>query len=87
MKLGSVYPRYVGPRLIIPGGILEGGGEGMLDLLHRYRKHVLCIFRPCYENVTGEKENALYALIRLNTQTTIVASHTTNLKWQVGVPY
>ena len=42
----------------------------MLDLLHRYRKHVLCIFRPFYENVTGEKENALYALIRLSAQTT-----------------
>ena len=43
----------------------------MLDLLlHRYRKHVLCIFRPFYENVTGEKRNALYALIRLSAQTT-----------------
>ena len=46
------------------------GGGGNLKLLHRYRKHVLCIFRPFYENVTGEKENALYALIRLSAQTT-----------------
>ena len=55
----------------------------MLDLLHRYRKHVLCIFRPFYENVTGEKENALYALIRLSAQTT--TSRFTH--YQVGVPY
>ena len=57
MKLGSVYPRgyieprlnippvYVGPRLIIPGGILEGGG-GMLDLLHRGLNH--CAHSPLY---------------------------------------
>ena len=25
MNLGWIYPRYVGPRLIIPGGILDGG--------------------------------------------------------------
>ena len=25
LKLGSIYPRYVGPRLIIPGGTLDGG--------------------------------------------------------------
>ena len=25
LKLGSIYPRYVGPRLIIPGGKLDGG--------------------------------------------------------------
>ena len=25
LKLGSIYPRYVGPRLIIPGGILDVG--------------------------------------------------------------
>ena len=35
LKLGSIYPRYVGPRLVIPGGTLDGGG--MLDLLHRYQ--------------------------------------------------
>ena len=32
LNLGPIYPRYVGPRLIIPGGTLDGG---MLDLLHR----------------------------------------------------
>ena len=37
LKLGSIYPRYVGPRLIIPGVTLDGG---MLDLLH------WCIFLP-----------------------------------------
>ena len=33
LKLGSIYPRYVGPRLIIPGVTLDGG---ILDLLHLY---------------------------------------------------
>ena len=32
LKLGRIYPWYVGPRFIILGGILGGG---MLDLLHR----------------------------------------------------
>ena len=36
LKLGSIYPRYVGHRLIVPWGILDGG---MLDLLHRYSEH------------------------------------------------
>ena len=25
MNLGPIYPRYVGTRLIIPGGTLDGG--------------------------------------------------------------
>ena len=25
LKLGSIYPRYVGPRSNIPGGTLDGG--------------------------------------------------------------
>ena len=32
LKLDPIYPRYVGPRLIIPGVHWMGG---MLDLLHR----------------------------------------------------
>ena len=50
MKLGSVYPRgyieprlniprYVGPRLIIPGGILEGGGGYVSELLINFSRN------------------------------------------------
>ena len=47
LKLGPIYPRYIGPRLIIPGGTLDGG---MLDLLHQH--HV------CHHNVSHSFRSA-----------------------------